>query len=50
MTDALILLVDDEPNIIELTQLYLEREGYRKYRTIPVVKAVDRTVLMNRME
>ena len=24
-----ILLVDDEPNIIELAQLYLEREGYR---------------------
>ncbi len=24
-----ILLVDDEPNIIELTRLYLEQEGYR---------------------
>lgn len=28
MTGELILLVDDEPNIIELAQLYLEREGY----------------------
>jgi len=25
----LILLVDDEPSIIQLSQLYLEREGYR---------------------
>jgi len=50
MTGAFILLVNDEPNIIELVQLYLEREGYRKYRTIPVVKAVDRTVMMDRME
>ena len=29
MTGELILLVDDEPNIIELAQLYLVREGYR---------------------
>jgi len=29
MTGELILLVDDEPNIIELAQLYLEREGYK---------------------
>jgi two-component system alkaline phosphatase synthesis response regulator PhoP len=29
MTGDLILLVDDEPNIIELAQLYLEREGFR---------------------
>ena len=29
MTSDLILLVDDEPNIIELAQLYLEREGFR---------------------
>ena len=50
MTSELILLVDSEPNIIELTQLYLEREGYRNYRTIPVVKAVDQTFLMDRME
>jgi DNA-binding response OmpR family regulator len=29
MTDELILLVDDEPNIIQLARMYLEREGYR---------------------
>lgn len=29
MTGELLLLVDDEPNIIELAQVYLEREGYR---------------------
>jgi len=29
MTGELLLLVDDEPNIIELAQLYLEREGYQ---------------------
>ncbi|GAP21057.1 response regulator transcription factor [Leptolinea tardivitalis] len=29
MTDELILLVDDEPNIIQLAKMYLEREGYR---------------------
>jgi DNA-binding response OmpR family regulator len=29
MAGELILLVDDEPNIIELSRLYLEREGFR---------------------
>ncbi len=29
MPGELILLVDDEPNIVALAQLYLEREGYR---------------------
>ncbi len=29
MSGELILLVDDEPNIIELAQLYLEREGFK---------------------
>ena len=29
MSAELILLVDDEPNIIELAQLYLEREGFQ---------------------
>lgn len=29
MPDDLILLVDDEPSIIQLSQMYLEREGYR---------------------
>ena len=29
MAGKLILLVDDEPNIIQLGKMYLEREGYR---------------------
>ena len=29
MPGELLLLVDDEPHILELAQLYLEREGYR---------------------
>jgi DNA-binding response OmpR family regulator len=29
MAGELILLVDDEPNIVSLAKLYLEREGYR---------------------
>ncbi len=29
MAGQLILVVDDEPNIIQLARLYLEREGYR---------------------
>lgn len=29
MTGELILLVDDEPHIVELGRMYLEREGYR---------------------
>jgi DNA-binding response OmpR family regulator len=35
MNGELLLLVDDEPNIIELAQLYLEREGFR------IVSAAD---------
>ena len=29
MPNDLIILVDDEPSIIQLSQMYLEREGYR---------------------
>ena len=29
MTGELVLLVDDEPSIIQLCQMYLEQEGYR---------------------
>ena len=29
MSKELILLVDDEPNIVELAELYLSKEGYR---------------------
>ncbi|MDD5371265.1 MAG: response regulator, partial [Anaerolineaceae bacterium] len=28
MTGQLVLVVDDEPNIVQLTRLYLEREGF----------------------
>ncbi len=35
MTGELLLVVDDEPHIIELAQMYLEREGYR------VISAAD---------
>ena len=29
MPDQLVLLVDDEPSILQLARMYLEREGYR---------------------
>ena len=29
MSNELVLLVDDEPSIIQLSQMYLEREGFR---------------------
>jgi two-component system alkaline phosphatase synthesis response regulator PhoP len=29
MTGELILIVDDEPNIVQLARMYLEREGFR---------------------
>jgi len=29
MTSELILLVDDEPSIIQLARMYFEREGFR---------------------
>src|SRR5512146_2285117 len=29
MANPLILVVDDEPNIIQLARMYLEREGFR---------------------
>ncbi len=44
MSGELILLVDDEPHIVELAQLYLEREGYR------VVSAGDGLTAVARAE
>ena len=41
MTGDLILLVDDEPNIIELAQLYLEREGFRTVSAADGQAALD---------
>jgi DNA-binding response OmpR family regulator len=29
MPGELILVVDDEPNIVQLARMYLEREGFR---------------------
>ena len=29
MTSELILLVDDEPSIIQLARMYFERDGFR---------------------
>jgi len=41
MTGNLILLVDDEPNIIELAQIYLEREGFRTISAADGQAALD---------
>ena len=29
MPGELVLLVDDEPNIVQLARMYLERDGFR---------------------
>lgn len=42
MPGELILLVDDEPNIIELAKLYLEREGFRTIAVGDGQSAIDR--------
>jgi DNA-binding response OmpR family regulator len=42
MPGELILLVDDEPNIIELARLYLEREGFRTVAASDGQSAIDR--------
>lgn len=44
MSGELILLVDDEPNIIELAQLYLEREGFQ------VISAADGNEALDAVE
>ena len=41
MTGELILLVDDEPHIIDLAQLYLEREGYLTISALDGQAALD---------
>jgi DNA-binding response OmpR family regulator len=41
MSGDLILLVDDEPNIIELAQLYLEREGFQVISAADGKEALD---------
>jgi DNA-binding response OmpR family regulator len=42
MPGELILLVDDEPNILELAKLYLEREGFRTLAVSDGQSAIDR--------
>lgn len=45
MTSDLVLLVDDEANIIQLSRLYLEREGFQVQAVgdgLEALKAVDR--------
>ncbi|OGO33461.1 MAG: DNA-binding response regulator [Chloroflexi bacterium RBG_16_57_11] len=44
MPGELILVVDDEPNIVQLACIYLEREGYR------VVTATDGSVALQLVE
>jgi len=41
MPGELILLVDDEPNILELGTIYLEREGFRTISVMDGLKAVE---------
>jgi len=47
MPGELILLVDDEPNIIELAKLYLEREGFRTIAVGDGRSAIDRAAKDN---
>jgi two-component system alkaline phosphatase synthesis response regulator PhoP len=42
MTKETILIVDDEPNIIELGRLYLENEGYRIEASADGLEALDK--------
>lgn len=47
MPGELILLVDDEPNIIELARLYLERDGFRTTAVSDGQSAIDRAAKDN---
>jgi len=42
VANELILLVDDEPNIIELAALYLQKDGYRVISAADGVQALER--------
>jgi len=42
MTNELILLVDDEPNIIELASLYLKQDGFQVISAGDGITALDR--------
>lgn len=43
MADNLILLVDDEPNIIQLASLYLEQDGFQTVSASDGLEALDMT-------
>jgi len=45
MSEKLILLVDDEPHIIELEKMYLEREGFRTISAGNGVAAMEAVAL-----
>jgi two-component system alkaline phosphatase synthesis response regulator PhoP len=47
MPGELILLVDDEPNIIELGKLYLEREGFRTTAVSDGLQALEIAAKIN---
>lgn len=47
MAGELILLVDDEPHIIELAKLYLERDGFRTIAANDGQSAIDRAAKDN---
>jgi two-component system alkaline phosphatase synthesis response regulator PhoP len=42
MSDELILLVDDEPHIIELASLYLHQDGFRTISATDGIEALER--------
>ncbi|RME73831.1 MAG: DNA-binding response regulator [Chloroflexi bacterium] len=47
MAGELILIVDDEPNIIELGRLYLENEGYRVEAASDGLEAMEKFQALN---
>ncbi len=46
MSNELVLLVDDEPSIVQLAQMYLEREGFRVRTAADGEKALEETARM----
>ncbi len=46
MAGELVLLVDDEPNIVDLARMYLEREGYRVEAAFDGQQALNQAVAL----
>lgn len=46
MAGELVLLVDDEPNIVDLARMYLEREGYRVEAAFDGQQALNKAVAL----